>query len=610
MSERIPPSRRLLGAIGAGLTAAGEALRGEDRKPSGLAEPERWFDDLVAPTTAAGVRVSEGTAMRLAAHFACVSIVARTLASLPIHVYERLPDGRKRKAVEHPVYRLLHDQPNPEMTAMTFKEAMQGNLSNTGKAFAEIVWSRSGYPAELWPIEPGRVGARRRQDGKLEYLVDGDVLPNWKILHIPGLGFDGLNSFSPVGLFRQTIGLGLAAEQFGARFFGQGTHIGGFLTHPKNLGDDAFKRLKASMDEKYKGLQNSHGLVILEEGMTYAKIGMSMEDAQFIETQKLNRSTIAMIHGVPPHLIGDLEKATFSNIEHQGIEAVVYLFRPWAVRWEQALTSRLFTPKEQEKFYVKVNLDGLLRGDTAARYAAYAVGRQWGWLSADDIREKEDMDPLPDDSGKVYLQPLNMVPAGSSVTMRDLARSLFEDVQTSGRAPPPIAAPEDLALVRREICARDAAALLNALHARGKEELAAVLRRVYDGLAETVKREVAQPSGDASRFLADYGEALSRRGCAESPAAVQAELHRMRNAFLRELYRNAGVRNFALAPGSLFRSAIGERRVGVDKPFFEKGEELHDGDLSVTTEYRVWNPPVFVGDDSEIIPVLEEGNAH
>lgn len=586
MSVRMNTSQRVLSALSAGFTAAGAALRSDIKRPSTAAEPEEWMREMFSPMTTAGVQVSEGTAMRLATHFACVNLISRTLGSFPIHVYERMSDGRKRKAIEHPVYRLLHDQPNPETTPMIFKETLQANLSNTGKAFAEIVWGRDGYPKELWPLESKQVQPRRRDDGDLEYLIDGIPVPGWKILHIPGLGFDGLNSFSPVGLFRQTIGLGLAAEEYGARFFGQGTNIGGFLELQNELSDDAYKRLKESMAEKYQGLQKSHGLVLLEGGAKYSKIGMSMEDAQFIETHKFNRSTIAMIHGVPPHLIGDLEKATFSNIEHQGIEAVMYLFRPWAVRWEEALAARLFTKKERGRFYIRFNLDALLRGDTKSRYDAYAIGRQWGWLSADDIRELEDEDPLPDGKGKTYLQPMNMVPAGVTPAVRTNIATRAGLSQ------------------RRALCDRETSTLCAALER--KQEITPIACRLWVGLADIVRSEIGWLDFDGSTFISKYIDGLTQRSIGSAPAQVAGELHRMSNAFLRELYSRAGVKRLGLIPGRLCREALENRIVSIDIPFFEKGEVIHSGDLAITTEYRVWNPPVFVGDDSEIIPILED----
>ena len=362
----------------------------------------------------AGPAVSEKNAVSLSAHFACVRLIATTLASLPIHIYEKTANGKYRKK-DHPASRLLHDQPNSDMTAFSFVEAMQAQISNRGAAFAELVFDRKGNVAEIWPIPPGVCFPfREEKDGPIKYrFADSNtVLPAWKILHVPGIGFDGINSFSPVQVFRQNFGLGMAIEEFGARFFGQGTNIGGFMEHPQKMSDDAYYRLKSSMAEKYQGLQKSHGVIILEEGMKYSKLGMPLEDIQFIESRKFTATEMARIHGVPPHLIGDLEKATFSNIEEQGIEAIVYLFRPWAIRWEQALNAKIFTEEERSRLYVKFEIDSLMRGNTKARYEAYSIGLMHGFFNVDEIREKEDVNPFPNGLGKTYRFPVYIAGKG------------------------------------------------------------------------------------------------------------------------------------------------------------------------------------------------------
>jgi HK97 family phage portal protein len=396
-----------------------KAEKRQDREIT-LKETEPFAAEFLDAPAHSGIRVTERRAMGLSAHFACVRIIATTLASLPIHIYERTENG-KRRAHDHPLSRILHDSPNPEMTAFSFFEGLQAQISNRGAAFAEIVYSRKGDIAELWPIPPGNCRPRRNQKTKkLEYYFpqSGDVLPDWKVLHIPGLSFDGINSFSPVGLFMQTFGMGIAVEEYGARFFGQGTNIGAVVSHPKTLSEVAYKRLKTELAEKYQGLQHSHGVVFLEEDMKYQTLGMNMSEVQFIETRKLTVTEMARIHGVPPHLIADLDRATFSNIEEQSIEAVVYLFRPWAIRWEESLNARLLTPEEQQHYYIKFEVDGLLRGNIKSRYEAYAIGRQWGWLSVNDIREKEDMNPLPGVQGSRYLEPLNMIDSKEGKTDR------------------------------------------------------------------------------------------------------------------------------------------------------------------------------------------------
>lgn len=212
-------------------------------------------------------------------------------------------------------------------------------------------------------------------------------------------------------LAREAIGMALATEEYGARFFGNGAKPGGVLEHPGKLSKEAQDRLRTSWNEMHQGLSKQHRIAILEEGMSYKQIGIPPEDAQFLETRKFQLNEIARIFRIPPHLVGDLERATFSNVEQQSIDFVVHTIRPWLVRWEQAIKLKLFTPTERRRFFAEFVADGLLRGDIKSRYEAYAIGRQNGWLSADDIRELENMNPLPDDTGKVYLVPLNMVPA-------------------------------------------------------------------------------------------------------------------------------------------------------------------------------------------------------
>lgn len=350
--------------------------------------------------------------MTYTAVYACVRILAETIASLPLLVYERMPRGKQR-APTHPLYPLLHDAPNDEMTSFTFRETMMSHLLLWGNAYAEIEWDNGGRPRALWPLLPDRTFPRRNQETlNLEYvttLTDGSqvVLPKEKVLHIPGLGFDGLVGYSPIHMARQAIGLGMATEKFGSLFFGQGTNLGGIAEHPNALSDKAYERLEKSLNETYSGLGRSHRILLLEEGMKFQKLGIPPEEAQFLETRKFQTNEIARIYRVPPHLIGDLERATFSNVEQQSIDFAVHTIRPWLVRWEQAINSRMLF--NSDRFFSEFIMDGLLRGDIKSRYDAYAVGRQNGWLSANDIREMENMNPI--EGGDVYLVNGNMIPA-------------------------------------------------------------------------------------------------------------------------------------------------------------------------------------------------------
>ncbi|SDX45301.1 phage portal protein, HK97 family [Marininema mesophilum] len=386
-------------------------------KRSGLSRPDRWLTEAMGGRpTSSGARVNEDTALRSTAVYAAVRVLSETIASLPLAVYQRMPGGGKDKAVNHPLYTILHDIANEEMTAMTLRETLQGHLALRGNGYAEIEYDKAGGIRALWPLRPDRVTPERLPSGKLQYrllLPDGQgvILPAERVLHIPGLSYDGLIGYSPIALAREAVGLSLATEEFGARFFGNGAQVSGVLEHPGRLGEEAQRNIRGSFEEAHSGLSRSHRLMILEEGMKYSRIGIPPEDAQFLETRKFQLTEIARIFRVPPHMLADLSQATFSNIEHQSIEFVTHTIRPWLVRWEQAISMKLLSPVERKSLFTEHKVDGLLRGDIKSRYEAYSIGRQNGWLSANDVRDLENMNPLPEDQGDMYLVPLNMVPA-------------------------------------------------------------------------------------------------------------------------------------------------------------------------------------------------------
>lgn len=386
-------------------------------------EPPEWVSSLSGWMTATGLHVTPETALQITAVFACVRVLAETVASLPLPVYRRLENGGKERARDFYLYPILHDLPNTEMTSFELRETLMGHLGTWGNAYAEIEL-RPGYgrAKALWPLRPDRMRVRRR-NRNLQYVyrlpdkVGGRtvVLPAERILHIHGLGYDGLVGYSPIHMARQAIGLAMATEEFGARFFKNDATPGGVLEHPGELSDSAHKRLQESWEEKHSGLEKSHRLAILEEGMKFKDIGIPPEDAQFLQTRKFQVIEIARMYRVPPHMIMDLERGTFSNIEHQSIEFVVHTIRPWLVRWEQRIKQDIFLPGERDTYFAEFLVDGLLRGDIKSRYEAYSIGRQNGWLSANDVRELENQNPI--DGGDVYLIPLNMIPAGQAGDM-------------------------------------------------------------------------------------------------------------------------------------------------------------------------------------------------
>jgi HK97 family phage portal protein len=360
----------------------------------------------VAPT---GANVTVSNAMRVSAVYACVRVISESVASLPLILYRR--QGRaRRRADEHPLYAILHDEPNPLMTSLEFRELLQSYLLLYGNAYAEIQYE-AGKVTALWPLAPSQMEAVTAENGEATYsyrLPDGKLvtLPGWRVFHLRGLGSDGLIGHSPISMARNAIGMSMATETYGAKWFANGARPGVILRHPSRLSNEAAMRLRESWNASHSGLDNAQRTAVLEEGMDITTEGVPPEDSQFLETRKFQVAEIARMYRVPLHMIGDLDRSTNNNIEHQGIEFVVYTLRPWLVRWEQAIRSRLMSSSEQKKFYAEHIIEGLMRGDTQSRYAAYSVGRQNGWLSANDVRELENMNPI--EGGDDYWQPLNM----------------------------------------------------------------------------------------------------------------------------------------------------------------------------------------------------------
>lgn len=375
----------------------------------------------------AGKRVSERSAMQMTAVYSCVRILSEAVASLPLQFYRYDGHGGKEKAVEHPLYFLVHDEPNPEMTSFVFRETMMTHLLLWGNAYAQIIRNGKGEVVALYPLMPDRMTVDRDSAGRLyyEYQVyepddvagrtgtDGRALGKTvrlspsDVLHIPGLGFDGLVGYSPIAMAKNAIGMAIACEEYGAKFFANGAAPSGVLEHPGTLKDPS--RVRESWQATFGGSSNANKVAVLEEGMKYTPISISPNEAQFLETRKFQLDEIARIFRVPPHMIGDLEKSSFNNIEQQSLEFVKYTLDPWVTRWEQAMVRALLSPDEKKEYFFKFNVDGLLRGDYQSRMQGYATARQNGWMSANDIRELENLDRIPkEDGGDLYLINGNM----------------------------------------------------------------------------------------------------------------------------------------------------------------------------------------------------------
>ena len=360
-----------------------------------------------------GKRVNDRTALQHTVVYACVRVLSEAIAQLPLHLYQYTENGKPR-VPQHSLYFLLHDQPNPEMTSFIFRETLMSHLLIYGNAYAQIIRNGRGDVVGLYPLMPDKMRVDRDEHNNLIYIYSrydeanpnikeqGDIiLPAEQVLHIPGLGFDGLVGYSPIAMAKNAIGISLACEDYGASFFANGASPSAVLEHPGVIKNP--ERVREAWHRAY-GSGNAHKTAILEEGMKYTPISIPNNEAQFLETRKFQIEEIARLYRVPLHMIGDLEHATFSNIEQMSLEFVMYTLSPWLVRWEQSLMKALLSDSEKGKYFIKFNVEGLLRGDYASRMSGYATARQNGWMSANDIRELEDMNMIPDElGGNLYL---------------------------------------------------------------------------------------------------------------------------------------------------------------------------------------------------------------
>lgn len=363
--------------------------------------------------------VSPDSALRSAAVFASVRVLAESIAQLPIRLFRKKPDGTREQVTVHPLLPLITRAPNAVMTRITWMEQQTAQLALWGSAYSRLIIDRNTLrPREIFPLKSSAIAPELRETKDSEgyptlrkvFKMNNSYLSDADVLHVPLMTLDGVNGLSPITMNRSGIALSLNQQQFASSFYEQGTKLSGVLEHPNKLSPEAAERLRGSFRAAYGGPNNAGKVAVLEEGMKFSALSMPLDDAQFIETMKFSREQIAAMFRVPPHMIGHLDRATFSNIEQQSLEFAVYTLGPYLVKWEQALNSLLYEG-EREEYYFRFNLDALLRGDIKSRYDAYAVARNWGWLSVNDIMELEDRSPIPD--GNVYLQPLNMTKAGT-----------------------------------------------------------------------------------------------------------------------------------------------------------------------------------------------------
>jgi len=380
-----------------------------------LADPASWLlDALGMKRTNAGVVVSEEGAMSLAAVYSCVKVLSEDVAGLPFVPFRRGDNDSREIAYESPVFDLLVHQPNPEMTPFTYHQTCMYSLALWGNFYAIIMRNVSGNPTKFTPVHPASVTPKIDAHGRLIYDIIGttdgyiktQTVMAYNMIHVKGLTTNGLLGNSVIRQQMETIGLGLAQNEFGAKFFSNGANMNGALTVPGKMTDKMEKNISNSWKNKWSGLDNAFKTPILEQGMKYERIGIPPEEAQFIQSRKYTRSEISGMYRVPPHMISDLEKSTFSNIEHQGIEYVVFSLRPYLVNIAQEYNRKLFIGSDRRKYYTEHNVNALMQGDADARSKFYKSMFNMGTISINEIRKRENLNSV-DEGNNRYMQ-MNM----------------------------------------------------------------------------------------------------------------------------------------------------------------------------------------------------------
>lgn len=374
---------------------------------------------LGAMPTASGVSVTPDTALTYSAVLSCIRILSETVGTLPLILYERLQPRGKRRATADWRYGLMHDAPNPRMTRFEYMTTVMGHLAGWGNHYSERQLDGAGRTIALWPLRPDRMTIDGSVVTGLTYRYDtgGKIVPlhEDQVLHFRGMGSDGVRGYSVLRLAREAVGLGLATQEYGSRWFGNGARPTVVLEHPGKISKDAQTRLLDNWREKHEGLSNAHRVAVLEEGMKIETIGIPPEDSQFLQTRKFQRVEVAAMFRVPAYMIGEMEGAIKSNVEQQSMDLWQSVMA-WLVCIEQRSGLSLLNPKERSRYLFEFLVDSLVRADIETRYKAYATGIQWGWLNRDEVRERDNLNPMPDGVGEVYWQPLNMVALNPSET--------------------------------------------------------------------------------------------------------------------------------------------------------------------------------------------------
>ena len=385
-----------------------------------------------------GEMVDEKSAMQIATVYACVRLLAESVAQLPLHLYKVSELDGQEKARDHPLYKILYREPNPEMTSFSYWEAVMTHLLLWGNSYSQIVRDGKNNILGLYPLLPENVEIDRTDKGELYFIyhaytneVPGEtnkdiIFRRDEVLHIPGLSFNGLVGFSPIAMMKNSLGTTLAVEKYGSAFFKNGAQPAGVLEHPGVLKDPG--KIRENWMNAYGGASNAHKVAVLEEGMQYKPISLPPEDSQFLSTREFGVEEICRIFRVPPHMVQDLKRATFSNIEHQSIDFVVHTLDPWLVRIEKAIVTDLLVEEEKDLFFPKFNVDGLLRGDYKSRMDGYSIGISTGIISPNEARRKENMQPLPEDEGGDF-----HIVNGTFIKLKDVCQQYGVNLEGEGQ---------------------------------------------------------------------------------------------------------------------------------------------------------------------------------
>lgn len=406
------PSRR---GVGSRLLSGIRAFLTSEDPPESF---QRW-PGASAPSLA-GVNVTDQTALRVMTVLSCVRVLAESVSTLPMAVFERLPNGDKRPAPDHPLNEILDVLANPENTALASRETQMAHVLLRGNSYARVLRDGGGDVREVWPIAPNHCFIERPKPNAPLVLrvsqpgVAPETLSMDKVWRVHGLSWGGVTGLTPIGLARESIGVAMALEQGTASALRNGARIAGIVEHPTTMEDDEYKRFKDSWNEAYAGATNAGKTAVLEAGAKFNKVSMTFEDMQFLELKKFQVAEIARLFRVPLHMLYDDKSQPRANMEQASLEFAIYSLRPWLVRIEQTIARDLLSPAERRRYFVEHNVAGLLRGDFATRMQGYALARQWGWVSVNDIRRLENLNGIGPE-GDVYLQPMNMVPAGTTV---------------------------------------------------------------------------------------------------------------------------------------------------------------------------------------------------